>query len=153
MLKSRCIYSSNIPSELGKVRFVAEELINCLQHNCSELCEDFLFDLRVILNEVLVNAILHGNHGDESKRVKVDAGIAESGDFYLIIEDEGSGFDFDGICKQHKTTVTSLDDMIESGRGIMIIKGLCDKVKVNKKSNKIIIYKRIEKAHPAAKHI
>lgn len=152
-MKSRCIYSRNIASELSNVRFVVEELISCLLHNCGELCEEVLFDLKVILNEVLVNAILHGNHGDESKRVKIDAGITEKDDVFLIIEDEGSGYDFEGICEKHKPAVTDLDDMIESGRGIMIVKGLCDKVKVNRKGNKIIILKRIEKSQPAAKHV
>jgi len=152
-LKSRCVYSSNIPSELSNVRFVVEELISCLQHNCGELCEEVLFDLKVILNEVLVNAIMHGNREDESKKVKIDAGITEKGDVFLIIEDEGSGYDYEEICEKHKSTVTNVDDMVENGRGIMIVKGLCDKVKVNKKGNKIIILKSIEKTHPSSKHV
>ncbi|NLH96982.1 MAG: ATP-binding protein [Clostridiaceae bacterium] len=152
-MKSRCIYSSTISSELSNVRLVVEELISCLKRNCGELCEEVLFDFRVILNEVLVNAILHGNHGDESKRVKIDAGTTEKGDVFLIIEDEGSGYDFESVCKKHKTAVTDLEDMIESGRGIMIVKSLCDKVKVNRKGNKIIILKSIEKALPEAEHV
>jgi len=43
--------------------------------------------------------------------------------------------------------------MSESGRGIMIVKSLCDKVKVNRKGNKIIILKSIEKALPEAEHV
>ena len=152
-MKRRCIYSSNISSELSNVRFVVWELINCLQHNCGELCEEVLFDLKVILNEVLINAILHGNRGDESKRVKIDAGITEKGDVFLVIEDEGTGYDFDEICAKHKSAAANLDDIIESGRGIMIVKGLCDKIKVNKKGNKIAILKSIEKSQPAAKHV
>ncbi len=35
----------------------------------------------------------------------------------------------------------------------MIVKGLCDKIKVNKKGNKIAILKSIEKSQPAAKHV
>lgn len=152
-MKSRCIYSSNISSELSNVRLVVDELISCLQHNCGKLCEEVLFDLKVILNEVLVNAILHGNHGDESKKVKIDAGTTEKGDVFLIIEDEGSGYDYESLCEKHKTAVMDLDEMIESGRGIMIVKGLCDKVKVNKKGNKIVILKSIDKTHPTAEHV
>ncbi|HOA55514.1 MAG: ATP-binding protein [Acetivibrionales bacterium] len=152
-MKSRCIYSTDIPSELSKVRLVVEELISRLQQNCGELCDEVLFDFKVILNEILINAILHGNHGDKSKKVKIDAGVTEKGEVFLIIEDEGSGYDFDEICQKNESSVPNPDDMIESGRGIMIVKGLCDKVKVNKKGNKITILKRIEKTHKVIKHI
>ncbi len=145
MLRSRCIYSNYIPSVLEKIRTVVDELIISLQNDCGEMYDENIFDLRVILNEVLVNAILHGNHGDASKKVKIDAGITDNDEFFLIIEDEGCGYNFTEVCNRHKTSITDLDLMNESGRGIMLVKGLCDKVKVNKKGNKIVVMKKIEK--------
>jgi len=107
--------------------------------------DETVFDLRVILNEVLINAIMHGNHEDASKNVKIDAGITENGDVFLIIEDEGAGYDYSEICSRNES-LSEADYMNESGRGMMIIKGLCDRVKVNKKGNKIVIVKKIDKS-------
>ena len=138
---------------LGRIETVVDDLLRSLQNDCGQMYDETIFDLKVILNEVLVNAIMHGNHEDASKRVKIEAGFIDEEDIFLIIEDEGCGYDFKEICKKHRSGITELDHLNERGRGMMIIKGLCDKVKVNKKGNKIVIVKRIEKSSPAAKHI
>lgn len=147
MLKSRFIYSNYIPSILDRIGTVVDDLIRCLQNDCGGIYDETVFDLRVILNEVLINAIIHGNCEDASKNVKIDAGITEDGDIFLIIEDEGAGYDFSEFCSRQKF-LSETDYMNENGRGIMIIRGLCDKVKVNKKGNKIVIVKKMDKSAP-----
>ena len=142
-MKSRCVYKNHIPRILGEISIVAADLISCLQKNYSDLDDETVFDLKVIINEVLINAIKHGNNQDAAKSVKIDAGLTEDDSLLLIIEDEGVGYDYSEICKGHKSYLTDPFDMIESGRGMKLVKGLCEKVKVNKKGNKVIIVKRI----------
>ena len=144
-LKERCFYKNNIPSVLGKVGIVTDDLITCLQNNCREIDDEAEFELRVIINEVLINAILHGNNEDATKSVRIDAGLTREGNVFLIIEDEGLGYDFEEICRNHKSYVANPKDMLESGRGMKLVRGLCENVKVNKKGNKVTIIKKIEK--------
>ncbi len=147
------IYKNRIPSILGEIEIVANDLITSLQKNCGLIDDETLFDLRVIINEVLINAILHGNKQDASKLVKIDAGLTDDGSAVFIIEDEGLGYDFNEICRKHKTYITNPADLAESGRGMTIVKGLCEKVKVNSKGNKVVIVKRIGNAYQLMKHV
>lgn len=122
-----------------EIGIVAADLISCLQKNYGEIDEDTIFELKVIINEILVNAIMHGNNRDAAKSVRIDAGLTENDSVLLIIEDEGLGYDYSEVCGHRSDPL----EMVESGRGMKIVEGLCEKVKVNKRGNKIMIVKRI----------
>lgn len=145
LVKSLDIYSTCVPSSINSIGFVVNELINSLQNGYGDVNDCTLFELKVILNEVLINAVKHGNRDDENKIVKVDAGVSEQGLMFIIVEDEGRGYNFNDICDFRKPCCEMTDplDINESGRGIMIVRSLCDNVKVNSKGNKIIIAKSI----------
>ena len=144
-MKSQRFYNTCIPSSVSSIGIVVNELINSLQIGYGGINECTLFELRVILNEILVNAVRHGNRDDEGKIVKIKAGISERGLMFIIVEDEGCGYDFSDTCNCRKPCceVTDPLDINENGRGIMIIRSLCDKVKVNSRGNKIIVAKNI----------
>ena len=144
-MKIQDIYSTCVPSSINCIGTVVEELIDNLKNSYGDVKECTLFELKVILNEVLVNAIRHGNKEDEKKHVKIEAGISGQGVMLIMVEDEGCGYDFVNTCNCRKPFCEGIDplDISECGRGIMIVKSLCDSVKVNAKGNKIIIYKNI----------
>ncbi len=151
-MKSLGFYSNLVPSTINSIRIVVEELISSLQCKCGQLNESVLFELKVILNELLINAIRHGNMEDESKSVKINAGIGTHGKLYIVIEDEGCGYDYVHTCDRLKAFCEEPQpsDMTESGRGILILRSLCDKVKVNSKGNKIAILKGITHDQPSS---
>lgn len=145
-MKCLKIYNNVIPSNINNVRPVVDDLVCSLSDYCGGLNDSILFDLKVVLNEMLINAIRHGNREDENKTVKIKAGIAANRNLFIIIEDEGSGYDFKNMCESCKS-FNETADLLETedcGRGIMIVRGLCDRVKVNSKGNKIVILKRID---------
>lgn len=144
-MKSLRIYNTCIPSSINSIGVVVSELTNSLLSGYGSISECMLFELKVILNEILVNAVQHGNKGDEDKWVKVNAGVSERGLMFVIVEDEGCGYDYVNTCSCRKPCceMTEPLDMTENGRGIMIIKGLCDTVRVNSKGNKIVVTKSI----------
>jgi serine/threonine-protein kinase RsbW len=149
VLKCLNIYTNAIPSDISNVRSVISGLVCKLRDFCGCLDDSVLFDLKVVLNETLINAIRHGNREDVNKTVKIKAGIAAGKNLFIIIEDEGSGYDFKKICESRKSfdETAGLPDAEDCGRGIMIVRGLCDRVKVNAKGNKIVILKKIDEAH------
>lgn len=124
---------------------IVGEIIDYLRKNIGNMDDGILFEIRVILNEVVSNAIKHGNKNNLDKNVKISSGITEDGFCYFIVEDEGEGFtksDNQFCC----TGIVDYDDLLnlkESGRGILIINSLCDKVKFNKKGNKVVILKKV----------
>lgn len=78
--------------------------------------------LRMVLEEALLNAWVHGNHQNPDKSVIVRWRFGN--DFHFEIIDEGDGFDYKSV-----PDPTSRNNLIKpSGRGIFIIRHFCDKV-------------------------
>lgn len=107
--------------------------------------EDTLFEIKVVLNELIVNAICHGGPCEENRGAFVTIKIINDSYLYLSVKDEGCGFD-------HKINIDKLDKYVEEknmaycehGRGLIIVDQLCDKVKFNKCGNKVSIIKSLE---------
>lgn len=138
-------YDGSIASSINSVGTAVSEVISNIKATYGPLEEGTLFELSVVLNELVLNAVKHGNKEDESKKVRITAGVTENGFACLIIEDEGYGYDYECFCKS-KADCAGEDDIcsiMESGRGILIVKNLCDRVKVNDKGNKIVILKKL----------
>ncbi|NMB33337.1 MAG: ATP-binding protein [Clostridium sp.] len=98
-----------------------------------------IFDIRVALSELIQNALRHGNKGDKNKYIKVNAGITSDGYAFFVVEDEGEGFDYRDLVRE----TDDLMQLKESGRGVIIVEGLCDKLKFNEKGNKAVILKKL----------
>ncbi len=83
---------------------------------------DTFFNTKLILNELMINSVIHGNCGDLDKMINIKVYINKS---RVIIEvtDEGSG-----ICYDLKDCGEF--DYLESGRGLMLVEGLSDKLNV-----------------------
>jgi serine/threonine-protein kinase RsbW len=138
-------YSTHVPSRISCIGTVVNEFIISLQNSYGCLDDLIIFELKVILNEVLLNAVRHGNGEDEHKLVKVRAGVNRMGNMVLVVEDEGTGYNYNDVCNCRKPCCGIEDPMeiSEHGRGIIIIKGLSDKVEINERGNRIIISKNI----------
>jgi len=83
----------------------------------SDVSEDVLFEIKVILNELLQNAI-NTVIKNASKSVEVSVGITADNHVYLIVEDEGEGYDLDCVCAKEEVPeeVTDVCDLKENGR-------------------------------------
>ena len=101
-------------------------LIESLLYKANEeFCcmEDRFRNILIAVSELVMNAIVHGNKEEESKKVRVT--VEYDKDIMRIkIVDEGGGFDFD---KSLKAKLPD-DVMKESGRGLYIVKSLIDEV-------------------------
>lgn len=142
MLKS---YSCKIPANISYMSYVVNDILFYMQNNHGLADENILFDLKVILNELILNAIKHGSEEDNKNLVKIVAGIAKDNYIYLVVEDNGEGYNYNCLLEnnQRLPCYTDLTDLKENGRGILIVKNLCDKLSFNKKGNKVLVVKRL----------
>jgi serine/threonine-protein kinase RsbW len=106
--------SRHIEGAVSKVSHLLEET-GCLQD---------LGNVRLALQEALMNAILHGNRSDPEKYVRLCVGIEEGGGIIIVVRDSGSGFD------PGKLPDPTLAENIlrERGRGVFLIQQLMDEV-------------------------
>ena len=123
-----------IPSDLKSVKKVVAEILTCLKKQKAD--EADVFDIRLSLEEALINAIKYGNKQDEAAPVLIDFEYDDH-KVGISIEDKGKGFDYERV-----PDPTKEDNLLKgSGRGVFLIRHLMDSVKYNKKGNRISMVK------------
>jgi serine/threonine-protein kinase RsbW len=85
--------------------------------------EEAVHYMSVALRESVVNAIKHGNRGDESKRVAVDF-VLHAGALEFRVQDEGTGFDPSSVANP----VEPENLLRPDGRGIFFMRNFMDVV-------------------------
>src|ERR1700749_2060004 len=88
------LYTLQLPSKPESITLL-EELIEKIadKHNVSE---DTFANMMTCLNEIAINAIIHGNKLDESKKVIINAEVDSKKEVWTLT-DEGGGFDYDPL--------------------------------------------------------
>lgn len=105
-----------------------------------KLPEALLFDLRLCLEEALINAMKHGN--GLQKELPVDVSVEADEEAVTIqIDDRGKGFEVGKVadCTQGGNLLRG------GGRGVHLIRQLMDEVKFNAKGNSIRMTKGLKK--------
>jgi serine/threonine-protein kinase RsbW len=105
--------------------------------------ENNLFELKVILNELIVNAISHGNNFDCSKKVLVTLKGIGNKLIYISVQDEGSGFSQCADTLKIFNTDYINNECCEHGRGLIIVSHLCLRMKINYSDNKVSLLKSL----------
>ena len=124
------VISIKIPSKRENVRvaenFIEEAKIKCL------IKDDLYGNIMVAVIESVSNAIIHGNKQDENKQVDLELCVANK-EISVEVTDEGIGYDYKNI--PDPTLPENLEK--PGGRGVFIMKSLCDKISFNDKGRKI----------------
>lgn len=83
-----------------------------------------------MIQEALVNAIVHGNKEVNSKKVHISSEL-KNNMVVLEIRDEGPGIPMDKQLK-NSSNIQNEDLLKDSGRGIILMKHFCKEVNFNK---------------------
>ena len=127
-----------IPSSIKHIKPTVHTVLDTLRENGID--ESVVFDIRLSIEEALINAIKHGNRSNEKLSVHVDFSY-EGDTVMLAVEDMGGGFDYRTL-----PNPTHEDNVLKTkGRGIFLIRHLMDKVEFNDKGNRVTMVKSIEK--------
>lgn len=123
-----------IPSDIKYTRRVSSGVLESLASY--RMSESDIFDIKLCVEEAVINAITHGNRRDKRKPVKISHWI-EDNRLNVEVEDAGGGFDYKGL-----SDPTAGDNLMKgSGRGVYLIKSLMDEVEYNEVGNKVKMIK------------
>ncbi len=115
-------FESEFPSSMEAMAEPLEGALSALRER-GWVKENSAFYAHLCLEEALVNAIIHGNESDVSRKVRL--ALSEEGPHCVIrVWDEGRGFCVDQIKMPDVET--------QGGRGVCLIKYCMDEVEYNK---------------------
>ncbi len=89
------------------------------------LDEETRYYLRLVLNELITNGFKHG--GGQKNAVRVDVNVEDS-KVRITVDDGGAGMRPEHLGR-------SADISSESGRGLAIVRGICQSVELNDRGN------------------
>lgn len=150
------LFQPAIEEHWGSLSFVSTlYLCPVLDRLMSQVPRRWQPEVRLGLQEALVNAVKHGNHLDPQKIISVRYKISGN-QYWWIIEDEGCGFDYQHRCLSE--TLTSVDksaDKVPSekgcdgirdcGRGLYILDQIFDEVKWSRGGRELHLCKRVHR--------
>jgi len=125
------IFKGSVCSDLTEAKVFVERALNSLRKFIYD--EDLMFDIRLIVNELIVNGVIHGNCCDMSKNVYLLLDVEED---YVRIEvvDEGKGIDYD-------ISTYNPQELKCCGRGLVIVDRLSDEFYIER--NRVVAVKHI----------
>lgn len=134
-------FSMVFNSDIRRVKQIVNEAIVFIEDTCEGVTNDVVFEFKLMISELLLNAVQHGNDEDERKKVSINIEPAPPGNSVLIrVKDEGPGFNPAKVAKRCASEEGLMD---EHGRGIQLVHSLADEVRYNDCGNEISIYKRV----------
>lgn len=122
--------SIKIPSLLENIRIIESFIDNAKES--LEISDEIYGNIMVAVTESVNNAIVHGNSNDKNKNVSI-ALDADDDAITFTIEDEGPGFDYENL--PDPTAPENIEK--PGGRGIFLMKNLCDEVNFLDNGNKV----------------
>jgi len=118
-------------------------LNNIMSKSC--ISDLVLFEVKVILNELIVNAFCHGNGCNAEKLIYVTFKMINNNYLYISVKDEGYGINAKFDVKSLNDYVDAANKLLcEHGRGLLIVNRLCVKVKFNRLGNKVSVIKSLQ---------
>lgn len=127
-----------LTSDLSVIKKVSQQVLDALEP--AGFDSEARYDVRLCLEEALVNAIQHGNKLDANKVARLAVEL-DAEKVTLIVEDEGAGFD-----PKRVSDCTKKENLLKTGgRGVFIIQKYMDKVLYNDKGNRVTMMKYIKK--------
>jgi serine/threonine-protein kinase RsbW len=95
-----------------------------------DISVDKYFAIQTSLLEAVHNAIKHGNKDCSTKKIRIEVDAYKS-NVNITVEDEGEGFDPDSV----PDPTTEERRFLEHGRGVFLIKNLCDSFDIAGRGN------------------
>lgn len=128
-----------VVSDLTKVQQASQDVVSFLKP--LSLSDAAVFDIKLCLEEALINAMKYGNRLRPDLSVELDVEASPEA-VRLTVQDQGSGFDVKKLadCTQGENLFRN------HGRGVYLIHQLMDEVHYNEKGNRLVMVKSLKKS-------
>jgi len=133
-------FQVSFPSEFSMMKTPVDRALQFIDDNNPSLDKNIRGDVKLVINELVANAISHGNKKNKDKKVYLRVKLKK--DFIIAnIADEGKGFNYRNYFSGEYPSDKS--QMKESGRGIRLACSLMDSVDFNSLGNEVKFLKKV----------
>lgn len=115
---------------LSDMRVIVSRILGSLTGG-REMDEARLFNIRLVLNELITNAFIHGNDRAGGRPVTVAVNRNEDGSLDIAVEDGGEGFETSRASDSPKHA------MMDHGRGLLLVRALTREMTFNERGNRV----------------
>ncbi|BES65590.1 hypothetical protein SANA_20290 [Gottschalkiaceae bacterium SANA] len=115
------IYSNYIQSDFKLMLETRDEILDVIAGDINDT--SILFNTKLVLDELMSNAIKHGNKNELHRRVHLNVEIHNQS-LVIQVADEGNGLSNVSMPNQ------AFASMDEFGRGLMIVNALADELSI-----------------------
>lgn len=123
-------YAISMESDLEIIKKSLEEILSEIELVLKN--EDLLFDIRLILNELVINSAIHGNGLGSEKLIDLEIFLTENS-IEIMVKDEGEGINIEKGYYNPK-------ELKCCGRGLFIVDSLSDQLIIE--HNRVSVIKR-----------
>ena len=127
-----------IPSKTENIVLV-EKLVDDVC-DLFDIKEDIYGHILVALTEAVNNGLQHGNKANPNTNIEVTFKV-KNDTLFFTVKDQGVGFDYDNL--PDPTDPKNIEK--PTGRGIFLMKHLCDNVSFEDKGTKVIMEFKLKK--------
>lgn len=107
-----------VKSDLDKIKYFVDSRIEDLNRYIVD--DTRLFEIKLIVNELVINGAIHGNELSKKKSVYLNIDYYDN-TLCIRVRDEGEGISFN-------TDDYKPEDMLSTGRGLVLVTGLVDEI-------------------------
>ena len=132
----------SLPSRVTAISPFVDQLmrfIRCFKEKGGTAKEAYE-EIEIAIHEALANAVIHGNHENQEKRVHVACGCSMDGEVLISVRDEGEGFDIRVV--PDPTEAQRL--LLTHGRGLHLMKAMMDEVSFEENGTVVRMRKRMK---------
>lgn len=123
-----------IPSDPRYIKEASTRVLDSIKD--LGLDKDIIFDIRLCLEEAIINAIKYGNKCNKDLPVYISYSFGD-GRLEIVIRDQGKGFGHANIPDPRSNS----NILKHGGRGLFLIRNLMDEVEFNDSGNEIKMVK------------
>ncbi|MDM8515812.1 ABC transporter substrate-binding protein [Desulfobacterales bacterium HSG16] len=117
-------------SEIRAIKRILRETFEFIEQFGIEIWPE----LRKVLEQLLINAIEHGNKSSIEKTIRYEITMIQNNLFKITVEDQGEGFDYQNLM------LSTSKDLQNERHGFGIIRSFCEHIEFNEKGNRITIH-------------
>ncbi len=137
-MKSAKKFEKTVHSGMYEVRLLITEAMQYVDL-AADISDEKRNDIRLVISELLINALYHGNKNRIGKKIKLSLEVLGSNYMFVQVEDEGEGLNKRILKEKRILAERRKAGFEESGRGLTLVSGITGGLFTRRRGRKVCV--------------